>query len=59
MVMNFGILLFQNDINVFNEIKNLSNINIFNNNIFQLDENHKFNQDKKIFNWLMIKIYLL
>ena len=48
---NFGILLFQNDINVFNEIKNLESAKIFDNNIHLMTEDNKFNQDKKICNW--------
>ena len=48
---NFGILLFQNDINVFNEIKNLESAKIFENNIHLMTEDNKFNQDKKICNW--------
>ena len=48
---NFGILLFQDDINVFNEIKNLESAKIFDNNIHLMTEDNKFNQDKKIFNW--------
>ncbi len=48
---NFGILLFQNDINVFNEIKNLESAKIFDNNIHLMTEDNKFNQDKKISNW--------
>ena len=48
---NFGILLFQHDINVFNEIKNLESAKIFNNNIHLMTDDNKFNQDKKISNW--------
>ena len=48
---NFGILLFQNDTNVFNEIKNLESAKIFENNIHLMTEDNKFNQDKKICNW--------
>ena len=48
---NFGILLFQNDINVFNEIKNLESAKIFDNNIHLMTEDNEFNQDKKISNW--------
>ena len=48
---NFGILLFQNDTNVFNEIKNLESAKIFDNNIHLMTEDNKFNQDKKISNW--------
>ena len=44
-------MLFQNDINVFNEIKNLESAKIFENNIHLMTEDNKFNQDKKICNW--------
>ena len=47
----FALLLFKCDHVFLEKINSLSNINIFNNNIFQVDENHIFNEDTEFFNW--------
>ena len=48
---NFGLLVFDNSINIVNEIKKLSSSSIFGKNIFHIDETNEFNKDKKIFKW--------
>ncbi len=48
---NFGILVFDNTNNIYNEIKKLDSSKIFKDHIYLLDEDHEFNKDKKISRW--------
>tara|TARA_B100001564_G_scaffold49311_2_gene36375 strand:+ start:1915 stop:3489 length:1575 start_codon:yes stop_codon:yes gene_type:complete len=48
---NFGLLVFDNDINVFNDIKKLNSINLFKENIYHINEDNEFNRDTKILRW--------
>ena len=47
----FAFLLFKGDRIFLEKIKSLPNIKIFNNNIFQINESHIFNEDTEFFNW--------
>ena len=48
---NFGILVFDNTNNIYDEIKKLDSSKIFKDHIYLLDEDHEFNKDKKISRW--------
>ena len=48
---NFGILVFDNTNNIYDEIKKLDSSKIFKDHIYLIDEDHEFNKDKKISRW--------